>query len=141
MKQWCYYWNQSLAIGLQREKMAMKFKDAITNIAIITKTTEEIYGFGKISYNRNTSFDHIVEITYQNDSKYNCMKDEEEINVFVDILVKLSHYFDYEFNSLEEVYDFVEGISNRVWWDHYDSIDSICHFITSATGRHFEDYL
>lgn len=120
----------------------MKFRDAIASVAIITTTTEEIQSFGKVGYSKDSSYDYSVEVTYKNASKYSCVKEsEEELNVFIDTLVKLSHYCEYEFDSIEAVYEFVDGIAYRVWWDRYDSIDYICSFITDVTGLHFEDYL
>lgn len=120
----------------------MKFRDAIANVVIITTTTEEIQSFGKVGYRKDSSYDYSVEVTYKNASKYSSVKEsEDELNVFIDTLVKLSHYCEYEFDSIEDVYEFVDGIAYRVWPDRYNSIDYICSFVTEITGLHFEEYL
>lgn len=124
------------AIGLLKEKVKMKFKDAIQSVKIYTTMTEEVYHLGAPCYSRNVDQDKRVEVFYTDQNKLPYMlgiDDDYQLEFVIDTIAKLSHC-DYEFESIDDVMNLIVDIDEHLWQDMHYTRQLVEDIVHSYTG-------
>lgn len=127
--------NMRNAIRLPKEKMKMKFKDAIKKLYITTTTTDIIQVSNILEYSKRDGYQYQVEILYNDMQKtlYN-IGSVNELNFFIDTIAKLAYNCQYQFESIVDVSNLIREIVNCLWWDDNDTVESTYKKILSFTG-------
>lgn len=123
------------AIGLPKEKVKMKFKDAIKKLYITTTTTDILQVSNILEYSKRGGYQYQVEILYNDMQKtlYN-IGSVNELNFFIDTIAKLVYNCQYQFESIVDVSNLIREIVNCLWWDDNDTVESTYKKILSFTG-------
>ena len=128
--------NVRNAIGLPKEKMKMKIKDAIQSVKIYTMMTEEVYHLGAPCYSRSVDQDKRVEVFYTDQSKLPYMlgiDDDNQLEFVIDTISKLSHC-EYEFETIDNVMNLIVDIDEHLWQDMYYTRQLVEDIVHSYTG-------
>ena len=117
----------------------MKFREAIYKVYIETISTDTIHFLDMPIYNKSSVPIYVVEIYCQDDSKFvRTIQKIDELNFFLDTIVKLVYHCDYDFEDMVEVFDLMSKIHNLLWWDVGYMVKSISDLVKEFTGLDLE---
>lgn len=127
------------AIGLPKEKIKMKFKDAIYKVYIETIITDTIRFSEMPIYHKNSVPTYVVEISCQDNSKFvRTIGKIDELNFFLDTIAKLVYHCEYNFEDIVGLFDLLSKIHNLLWWDIEYMVESVNNIVKEVTGLDLE---
>lgn len=117
----------------------MKFKEAIYKIDITTISTDTIHLSDMSSYHKNSVPTYKVTVHCSTISKLDfAINKIDELNFFLDTIIKLYYHCDYDFESMLNVLSLVSKIHNLLWWDAGYMVESINNLVKEVTGFDLE---